>query len=113
MQADNIFCCHNFFTLKVQKYIFIFNYQSILQLLYFSTTAKPLSKIPCNEFEFTEKHLLRKGLSQMRSALSQARTALSQNHHNRQLNITATEKMLYISMWLFRAIGFGSRKCAV
>ena len=78
MQADNIFCCHNFFTLKVQKYIFIFNYQSILQLLYFSTTAKPLSKIPCNRFALTEKHLLRK--------------SLSQNHHNQQLNITATGK---------------------
>ena len=88
MQADNIFCCHNFFTLKVQKYIFIFNYQSILQLLYFSTTAKPLSKIPCNRFASTEKNLLRR-------ALSQARTARSQNHLNGRLNITATREKCY------------------
>ena len=70
------------------------------------TTTKQLSKIPCNRFAFTEKQLLRKGLSHLR-------TDRSQNHHNRQLNITATEKMLYISMWQFRAMRFGTHKCAV
>ncbi|MBO7199777.1 MAG: hypothetical protein J6V54_00095 [Bacteroidales bacterium] len=34
-------------------------------------------------------------------------------HHTGQLNITATKKMLYISMRLFGAMRFGTRKCAV
>ena len=68
------------------------NLPTVLQSL---STAKPLSKIPCNEFALTEKHLLRKGLSQQR-------TVLSQNHHNRQLDITAIEKNAvhkYAAVW--------------
>ena len=68
-------------------------------------TTKPLAEIPCSEFAFTEKHLLRTDLSQVRTDTSQMgtdtsqmgtdtsqeRTDLSQNHLPRQLNITATE----------------------
>lgn len=84
------------------------------------STAKSLSEIPCNGFAFTEKCLWGSAASHMGSALSHVGSiashvgsALSQKRHNRQLNITATEKMRYISMWLFLAVRFSIRKCAV
>ena len=72
------------------------NLPTVLQSL---STAETVLQCHCNRFAFTEKLFLR--------------SIPSQNHLNRQLNITTTEKNTIQSMWLFRTMRFGTRKYAV
>lgn len=78
------------------------NLATVLQSL---STAETVLQCPCNGFAFTLKHLLGSAPSHMRSApshvgsiASHVGSAPSQNHLNRQLNITAIEKIQCIAM---------------
>ena len=72
-------------------YLFLIT-EHFCKFFHLFTTAKPLSKIPCNRFASTEKQLLRSNVSHVRFILSHERFNVSQNHLNGQLNISATEK---------------------